>query len=225
MKFYQASSSEMFGTSPPPQDEETPFKPRSPYAISKVFAHLTSVHYREAYGVFASNGILFNHESPRRGETFVTRKVTRAIAAILAHKQKALYLGNLEAKRDWGYAPEYAEAMWKILQLDAPGDFVIGTGESHTVREFVERAFSYAGLSYKDYVKIDPQYFRPTETGDLVADSERAKKAIGWSPRVNFDGLIKIMVDADMRRTGLEPPGEGERIIHRTFDNLWWKAQ
>jgi GDPmannose 4,6-dehydratase len=215
IKFYQASSSEMFGNSHPPQSEETSFRPRSPYAIAKVCAYWMTANYREGYGLFACNGILFNHESPRRGETFVTRKVTMAIANILAGKQKALYLGNLNAKRDWGYAPEYVEIMWKILQLDSPQDFVIGTGESHSVREFVQQAFSYVDLDFEKYVEIDQRYYRPTETEELVADSTKAKKKLGWTPKIRFKDLVKIMVDADMRKTGLKPIGEGDEILQK----------
>lgn len=224
IRFYQASSSEMFGNTPPPQSEESPFKPRSPYAVAKLCAYWMTVNYREGYDLFACNGVLFNHESPRRGETFLTRKVTMAIANILAGKQKTLYLGNLGAKRDWGYAPEYVEAMWKILQLEKPEDFVIGTGEAHSVREFVEEAFSYAGLQFEKYVEIDRRYFRPTETEELVANSERVKRKIGWEPKIKFKELVKIMVDADMRRVGLEPIGEGDHILGRKFPDRWWKT-
>jgi GDPmannose 4,6-dehydratase len=223
-KFYQASSSEMFGNSPPPQNEETPFKPRSPYAAAKVYSYWMTVNYREGYRLFACNGILFNHESPRRGETFVTRKITQAIANILAGRQKILYLGNLDAERDWGYAPEYVEVMVKILQLDKPEDFVIGTNEAHTVREFVERAFSYVGLRSEDHVKIDPRYFRPTEAEELVADSKKAKRRLGWEPKIRFEELVKIMVDADVRKSGLEPPGEGDAILRKRFPDRWWKT-
>jgi GDPmannose 4,6-dehydratase len=223
IKFYQASSSEMFGNSPSPQNEETPFRPRSPYAIAKLYAYWATVNYREGYNLVACNGILFNHESPRRGETFLTRKVTMALANILAKKQKVLYLGNLDAKRDWGYAPEYVEAMWKMLQINPPEDFVIGTGEVHSVREFVERAFSYANLQFEKYVKIDPRYFRPTETEELVADAGKARKKLGWEPKIKFEELVKIMVDADMRKVGLEPIGEGDEIVEKKFSNRWWK--
>ena len=223
-KFYQASSSEMFGSANPPQNEETPFKPRSPYACAKVYAYWMVKNYREGYKVFASNGILFNHESPRRGETFVTRKITRAIAAILAKKQDYLYLGNLEAKRDWGFAPEYVEAMWKILQQDSPDDFVLGTGDSHTVKEFVQEVFSYAGLDWQKYVKIDPRYFRPTETENLLADAAKARQKLNWQPKVTFKDLVKIMVDADIRKVGIKPPGDGDRILRKNFLNRWWKA-
>jgi GDPmannose 4,6-dehydratase len=224
IKYYQASSSEMFGASPPPQSEATPFRPRSPYACAKLYAYWMAANYREGYNLFASNGILFNHESPRRGETFVTRKVTRGISKILAKKDTYLYLGNLDAKRDWGFAPEYVECMWKILQNELPGDFVIGTGESHSVREFVEKAFSYAGLDWSEHVRIDPKYFRPTEVEDLIADASRSKRVLGWEPRVKFDDLVKIMVDADMRASGIEPAGEGDRIIEKKFENKWWGA-
>lgn len=208
-RFYQASSSEMFGNAPPPQNESTPFQPRSPYACAKTYACHMTLNYRDGYGLHASNGILFNHESPRRGETFVTRKVTRAIADILAGEQDLLWLGNLEARRDWGYAPEYVEAMWLMLQQEAPGDFVIGTGESHSVREFVECAFGYAGLDWKEYVRFDSRYTRPTEVGTLVADSGKAREALGWSPRTSFEELVMIMVDSDMAAAGLTPPGRG----------------
>lgn len=223
-RFYQASSSEMFGNSPPPQNEETPFKPRSPYAAAKLYAYWMTLNYREGYNLFACNGILFNHESPRRGETFLTRKVTRAIANILAGRQKTVYLGNLVAKRDWGYAPEYVEAMWKILQLDKPDDFVLGTGEAHSVREFVERAFSYVDLRFEKHVEIDPRYFRPTEAEELVADPRKAEKKLGWVPKIRFEDLVKIMVDADMRKIGLEPIGEGDEILEKRFSGRWWKV-
>lgn len=219
-RFYQAGSSEMFGAAPPPQNEETPFQPRSPYAVAKVYAHWITRIYRESYSMFACNGILFNHESPRRGETFLTRKVTRGIAHILAGKQRKLYLGNLEARRDWGYAPEYVEAMWLILQQDEPDDYVIGTGESHTVREFVEEAFSYVGLDWQEFVEIDPRYFRPLEVNYLQADPSKACQRLGWEPRITFRELVRIMVDADMEAVGLIPPGEGKRILQEKF-GLW----
>jgi len=221
IKFYQASSSEMFGNTPPPQNEETPFRPRSPYAIAKLYSYWITVNYREGYNQFACNGIMFNHESPRRGETFVTRKVTRAIANILTKKQKYLYLGNLEPKRDWGYTPEYIEVMWKIIQANKPDDFVVGTGENHSIREFVDQAFSYVGLNWEKYVKIDPRYFRPTEAEELVADASKAKKILGWEPKIRFKELIKIMVDADMHKVGLEPIGEGDEILRKKFPNRW----
>jgi GDPmannose 4,6-dehydratase len=212
-RFYQASSSEMFGATPPPQNETTPFYPRSPYAAAKVFSYWTTINYREAYDIFACNGILFNHESPRRGETFVTRKITRAVANIKAGKQDVLYLGNLDARRDWGFAPEYVECQWLMLQQDSPEDYVIGTGEAHTVREFCQAAFEYAGLDWERHVKIDPFYFRPTEVDYLKADITKAKKRLGWEPRVTFAELVKIMVDADFRSVGLEAPGEGDRTL------------
>jgi len=212
-RFYQASSSEMFGDSPSPQNEETTFRPRSPYAVAKVYAYWMAENYREGYGVFAANGILFNHESPRRGETFVTRKITRAIAHILAEKQRYLYLGNLEAKRDWGYAPEYVRAMWLMLQQKKPSDYVIGTGETHSVKEFLIEAFKYAGLDWQEHVKIDPRYFRPLEVDMLIAEASKAKKELRWEPRVTFKELVRIMVDADMEALGLKSPGKGRKIL------------
>ena len=212
-RYYQASSSEMFGASPPPQSEKTPFYPRSPYGAAKVYSYWMAVNYREGYGMYASNGILFNHESPRRGETFVTRKITRAIAAIKAGKMERLFLGNLDARRDWGFAYEYVKAMWMILQHDKGDDFVVGTGQSNSVREFVEEAFSYAGMDWKQYVSIDPKYFRPTEVGNLFADASKARKLLGWEPKVTFKELVRIMVDSDMEEAGLTPPGEGRKIL------------
>ena len=224
IKFYQASSSEMLGAAKPPQSENTPFQPQSPYACAKVYAYWMARNYRDGYQIFASNGILFNHESPRRGETFVTRKIARAVAGIITGKQKKLYLGNLEAKRDWGFAPEYAEGMWKILQQKKPDDFVLGTGQAHSVREFVRAAFSYAGLDWKKYVLIDKRYFRPTEVKILKAGPAKAKRVFKWEPRISFDDLVKIMVDADMRLAGLEPIGVGDRILKVKFPDRWWKA-
>ena len=239
-KYYQASSSEMFGAAKPPQNERTAFYPRSPYAAAKVYAYWIAVNYREGYNLFACNGILFNHESPRRGETFVTRKITRAVAAILAGKQDKLYLGNLDAKRDWGFAPEYVECQWLMLQQDHAEDFVIGTGESHTVREFVELAFKYAGVeigwkgngtdekgivrsvassiaaSLKPgdvLIEIDPRYFRPTEVDFLLADASKAREKLGWEPKITFNELVKIMVDADMESVHLQSPGDGVKIL------------
>src|SRR6266446_5317393 len=198
-RFYQASSSEMFGkVQEVPQRETTPFYPRSPYGCAKVYAHWITVNYRESYGLHASNGILFNHESPRRGETFVTRKVTRAVAHIKADLQDKLYLGNLDAKRDWGYAKEYVEAMWRMLQHEKPDDYVIATGETHGVHEFVEEAFSYAGLDWQDYVEIDPKYYRPSEVDLLVGDASKAKRVLAWEPKTTFKDLVSLMVDADM---------------------------
>lgn len=199
-KFYQASSSELYGrTTKVPQNEKTLFSPVSPYAVSKLFAYWTTVNYRESYGIHASNGILFNHESPRRGETFVTRKITRAIAHIKAGLQDKLFLGNLDAKRDWGYAKDYVEAMWLMLQQPKADDFVIATGETHTVKEFVEIAFDYAKLDWKKYVKIDKRYFRPLEVDILQGDYSKARKKLGWKPRTSFEQLVKIMVDADLK--------------------------
>ncbi len=205
VRYYQASSSEMFGKAQEvPQTEKTPFYPRSPYACSKVFAHWATINYREAYGLHASCGILFNHESPRRGETFVTRKITRAIGRIKHGLQQKLFLGNLEAKRDWGYAGDYVEAMWAMLQQDAPDDYVIATGRSMSVREFCERAFAVVGLEYKDFVEIDPRYFRPTEVDELLGDPSKAKAKLGWEPRTSIEELIKMMVDADMEAAARE---------------------
>lgn len=221
--FYQASSSEMFGDAPPPQNENTPLRPRSPYAAAKVYAYWMTVNYREAYSLFACNGILFNHESPRRGETFVTRKIARGLARIKAGLDEKLYLGNLDAQRDWGFAPEYVECQWLMLQQDEPDDYVIGSGESHSVREFLEEAFSYVNLDWNDYVEIDPGYFRPTEVDVLRADISLAKKKLNWSPRVTFKELVRIMVDADFRAQGLEPPGEGDKIL-KTKGMPWIKA-
>ena len=221
-KFYQASSSEMFGISPFPQSEDTPFCPRSPYACAKVYAFWMVKNYRDGYKIFASNGILFNHESPRRGETFVTRKITRGISLILAKKQDCIYLGNLEAKRDWGYAPEYVESMWKILQQHKPDDYVLGTGQSHLVKEFLQEAFSYVGLDWEKYVKIDSRYLRPTEVENLVADIRKAQSQLNWQPKIGFKDIVKIMVDADMRKLGLKPIGEGDKIIKEKFPDRWW---
>ena len=203
-KFYQASSSEMFGSSPPPQNEKTPFRPRSPYGEAKALAHNLTVNYREGYDIFACSGIMFNHESPRRGETFVTRKTTMAVANILAGKQDKLYLGNLDAKRDWGFAPEYVKVMWLMLQQKKPDDFVIATGEAHSVREFVELAFKLAGLNWKRHVRIDPKYFRPTEVDILVGDASKAKKVLKWKPKVKFEQLVKIMLNADLKKAGVK---------------------
>ncbi len=199
VKFYMASSSEMFGATHPPQNEESKFHPRSPYACSKVFSYHFTRHYREAYGMFNCNGILFNHESPRRGDNFVTRKIALAVAKIKLGKQNKLKLGNLDAKRDWGYAPEYVEAMWMMMQKDKPDDFVIATGESHSVKEFVEEAFKYAELGdWQKYVEIDPALFRPTEVDNLIGDASKAEKELGWKPKVAFKDLVKIMVDAEL---------------------------
>jgi GDPmannose 4,6-dehydratase len=214
----------MFGRTPSPQNEESPFNPTSPYAVAKVYAYWIAKNYRLGYNMFACNGILFNHESPRRGEIFVTRKITMALANIIAKKQNFLYLGNLEPKRDWGYTPEYVEAMWQILQREQPDDYVVGTGEQHSVREFAEQAFSYAGLNYENYVKNDEKYYRPTETEDLAADSSKIKRVIGWEPKVRFKELVKIMVDADMCKAGLKQIGEGDEFLRKQFPNRWWKV-
>jgi GDPmannose 4,6-dehydratase len=225
-RFYQASSSEMFGSAKPPQHELTPLQPQSPYAAAKVYAYWVTRNYREGYGMFASNGILFNHESPRRGETFVTRKITRAIASILTGSQKFLYLGNLDAKRDWGYAPDYVAAMWKMLQHDSADDFVIGTGESHSVREFLEESFGYVNLNWEDYVRINPRYFRPTEVDYLLSDPQKAKETLGWEPRIFFKDLVRIMVDADLELAGLESPGDGKKLLEQ-HHGKWhrWDSQ
>jgi len=199
-KFYQASSSEIFGkVLEVPQRETTPFYPRSPYGAAKVYAYWITVNYRESYGLFGCNGILFNHESPRRGETFVTRKITRALTQIKAGLQDKLYLGNLDAKRDWGYAKEYVEAMWLMLQQDEPDDYVIATGETHSVREFLEESFSYAGLDWRKHVEIDQRYYRPAEVDLLIGDASKAKKKLGWEPKTKFKDLVHLMVDADMK--------------------------
>jgi GDPmannose 4,6-dehydratase len=218
-RFYQASSSEMFGSTPPPQNEDSAFQPRSPYAIAKLYAYWMTRNYREAYSMFAVNGILFNHESPRRGPTFLSRKVTRAVSRILAGHQKKLYLGNLDARRDYGYAPEYVEAMWIMLQQDHPDDYVLGTGNSPTMREFVIEAFDYAGMDWQKYVEIDPRYFRPTEVDALVADASKARTQLGWEPKITFKQLARIMVDADMESIGLQPIGEGLRILEDHFSD------
>ncbi len=197
-KFYQASSSEMFGAAPPPQNEKTVFQPRSPYAVAKVYSYYISQNYRDAYGIFAANGILFNHESPRRGETFVTRKITRAATQIKLGLKDKLYLGNLEAKRDWGFAGDYVEAMWLMLQQDTPDDFVIATGETHSVKEFAEMVFKKLDLDYKKYVEIDKRYFRPTEVDALLGDATKARKILNWQPKVSFEKLVDMMITSDM---------------------------
>ncbi|MCH8094770.1 MAG: GDP-mannose 4,6-dehydratase [Chloroflexi bacterium] len=216
-RFYQASSSEMFGDAPPPQNELSPFRPRSPYAIAKVYGYWMAANYREAYDMFTVNGILFNHESPRRGATFLSRKVTRAVARIKAGLQDKVYLGNLESRRDYGYTPEYVEVMWQMMQLEIPGDYVIGTGEAPTMGEFVEEAFAYADMDWQEYVEIDPRYFRPTEVDVLIADSSKARQDLGWEPKITYKPLIRIMVDADLEMVGLDPIGEGMRILEDNF--------
>ena len=209
-RFYQASSSEMYGkVQEVPQTETTPFWPRSPYGCAKVFGYWATVNYRESYGLFASNGILFNHESPRRGETFVTRKISRAVAAIKLGLQKDLYLGNMDAKRDWGYAPEYVEGMWRMLQADQPDDYVLATNETHTVKEFVEEAFGHVGLDWEKYVKYDARYERPAEVDLLIGDPAKAKRQLGWEPKVRFKELVQIMVDADVEML------EGKGLVHQ----------
>jgi len=250
VKFYQASSSEMFGSASAPQSEKTVFQPQSPYACSKAYAYWMVKNYRDGYGLFACNGILFNHESPRRGETFVTRKITRGLASILAGKQKKLYLGNLEARRDWGYAPEYVQMMWLMLQQERADDYVVGTAESHTVKEFVQKTFEYAGINiawrgkgvkmrgivdsldlrlqglsfFKKgdvVIEIDPRYFRPNEVDCLRADISKAKRQLHWQPKIKFDSLVKIMVDYDVGAAGVEPPGDGIKICkQKEFDYL-----
>ena len=206
-RFYQASSSEMFGSAPPPQGENTPFHPRSPYAVAKVMGFWAAVNYRESYGLHASNGILFNHESPRRGETFVTRKITRALVRIQAGLQEKLYLGNLDAKRDWGYAPDFTEAMWMIVQRDEPGDYVIATGEMHSVRDFLNAAGGHLGMDWEKVVEIDPTYYRAAEVDALRGDATKAREELGWEPTVTFDELVKIMVDADVKQLADERAG------------------
>ena len=196
-KIYQAGSSEMFGSAPAPQNEDTRFHPRSPYGCAKVFSHNLCVNYREAYGMHISNGILFNHESPRRGETFVTRKITKAAVRIARGLQKELPLGNLDAKRDWGFAPEFVEAMWLMLQRDVPDDYVIATGETHTIRELLDVAFEHVGLNWRQYVRVDPRYYRPTEVDILLGDASKAERLLGWKPKTKFRELIKLMVDSE----------------------------
>jgi GDPmannose 4,6-dehydratase len=215
-RFYQASSSEVFGSAPPPQNEQTPFHPRSPYAVSKVFSYWMTVNYREAYGLFATNGIQFNHESPRRGETFVSRKITRAVARIDAGIQDRLYLGNLDSRRDWGYAPEYVEAMWMMLQRDEPEDFVVATGDSHTVREFAELAFARVGLDWRRHVEIDPRYYRPAEVDHLRGDASKARRVLGWEPKTTFSELVALMVDADRQLLEDELAG---RLVRQDRDH------
>jgi len=217
-RFYQASSSELFGSSPPPQSEQTPFHPRSPYAVAKLYSYWITVNYRESYGIFACNGILFNHESPRRGETFVTRKITRAAARIKLGRQEKLFLGNLDAKRDWGFAGDYVEAMWLMLQAEKPQDYVIATGESHSVREFLDLVFGHLDLDWKKHVEIDPRYFRPAEVNELLGDMSKARRQLGWEPKVRFAELARMMIDADLkdlRDGGGISVGKHEMRLHR----------
>ena len=215
-RIYQASSSEMFGNVPAPQDERTPFNPASPYAVAKVFAHQMAGLYREAYGMYVVRGILFNHESPRRGPTFVTRKVTQTVARICAGKEDRVYLGNLEASRDWGYAPEYVEAMWRMLQDGRPSDYVLATGDSHTVQELCEAAFGLVGLDWRNHVEVDARYMRPKDVGLLTGDASRAQEQIGWEPKVGFRQLIQIMLEADLRAEGLDP---GESLTQPVMEH------
>ncbi len=219
IRMYQAGSSEMFGAAKPPQNENTPFYPRSPYAASKVAAHWYAINYREAYGLFITNGVLFNHESPRRGETFVTRKITRALARIKLGLQQKLYLGNLDARRDWGYAGDYVEAMWMMLQQPEPDDYVIATGESHSVREFLDQAAHYCGLDWTKFVETDPRYFRPTEVDYLMGDSSKARRKLGWKPRVTFEELIRMMMvhDLDLAQQEQTLKAAGHRVLQRGF--------
>lgn len=216
VRFYQAGSSEMYGlVQAVPQTETTPFYPRSPYACAKVYAHWQTVNYRESYSLFACNGILFNHESPRRGETFVTRKITRAVAQIVAGKQKKLYMGNLDAKRDWGYAKDYVRAMWLMLQQEQPDDYVIATGETHSVKEFLELAFAHVNLRWQDYVEFDERYLRPAEVELLIGDATKARQQLGWTPSITFEGLVGLMVEADLQALGVTAAnGSGSSVLH-----------
>jgi GDPmannose 4,6-dehydratase len=221
VRFYQAGSSEMFGlVQEVPQKETTPFYPRSPYACAKVYAHWQTVNYRESYNLFACNGILFNHESPRRGETFVTRKITRAIARIVAKKQEKLYLGNLDSKRDWGYAKDYVRAMWLMLQQDKPDDYVVATGETHSIKEFLDIAFNYVNLNWNDYVSFDARYLRPAEVDLLIGDPAKAKQNLGWEPSVTFEELVQLMIDADLAALGIPSP-RGAAVEPLVYDNAY----
>ena len=222
IKFYQASSSEMFGGSNPPQNESSPFMPRSPYGCAKLYAYWMTRIYREGYGTFAVNGIMFNHESYRRGDAFVTKKITHGVAEIIAGREQYISLGNLEAKRDWGFAPEYVEAMVMMLQQDTPDDYVIGTGETHSVNEFLDEVFTYVGLNIEEHVKFDSKYARPIDVDILTADAGKAKRILGWKPKIKFRELVKIMADADLRASGETPPGVGDDILRKRFPNKWW---
>lgn len=218
VRFYQAGSSEMYGkVQEVPQKETTPFYPRSPYACAKVYAHWQTVNYRESYGMFACNGILFNHESPRRGETFVTRKITRAIARIVAGRQKKIYMGNLDSKRDWGYAKDYVRAMWLMLQQDQPDDYVVATGETYSVREFLDIAFKYVNLDWQNYIEFDERYLRPAEVDLLIGDPAKAKQKLGWEPSVTFEQLVQLMVEADLKALGLS--SNNGNASHATLEN------
>ena len=224
-RVYQASTSELYGlVQEVPQSERTPFYPRSPYAVAKLYAYWITVNYREAYGMYAVNGILFNHESPLRGETFVTRKITRGVAKMVMGLQDKIFLGNLDAKRDWGHAKDYIEAMWLMLQQDHSDDYVIGTGEAHSVKQFVQEAFDYASLDWREHVAFDPKYVRPTEVDSLVADPGKARRRLPWSATIKFSDLVRIMVDADLEATGLQPIGEGVRVLQSRFAD-WHKWQ
>ena len=225
-KFYQASSSEMFGNSPPPQNELSAFEPRSPYAIAKLHAYWMSNIYREAYNLKVCNGILFNHESPRRGGTFVTKKIAQGVANIVAGNQRLLFLGNLDSSRDWGYAPEYVEAMWLMMQEDELSNYVIGTGQSYKVKEFVRKSFDYVGLDWEEFVKIDQRYVRPVEVDNLCADPQKANRNLNWDPKINLDGLVSIMIDAELENLSQPSPGLGKKLLDKHFKgwHTWEKS-
>lgn len=223
IRFYNAATSELYGLQPPPQSESTRFAPRSPYACAKEYAFWMTKNYRDGFGLYTSSGILMNHESPRRGDNFVTRKITKAIAMILAKKQDKLHLGDLSTKRDWGFAPEYVEVMHKILQQEVPDDYVIGTGETHTVEEFLNETFGYVGLDVSKYVNINHEFMRPTDVTELRADITKAKRVFGWNPKIRMKELARIMVDYDMRKQGLSVIGEGDALIKKHFPKKWWQ--